>query len=412
MARRPLPDVPPGVTRTVKPGGKTYWYYAPARAGLSGKRRRLPELGTLDWFDEIEAIRREQSGEAPTILDIRALVDDYKQTAGWRRQAENTTVSYDSALKPILARWRYRRAGDIAVSDVVSLIERLADRPAAANMTLVMIRKLMSYAIQKGLRADNPGRDVPKLEEVKDGAKPLQAAQWAALRDPECPVAIRRLGVLGRYTGQRISDLIAMRPTDRDEDGISHTIKKLRGKQHWSFLTEDQAKEVDGWSCDSEAPYLTKLSGAHYTTDGLRAAWNAYARTRPGKALAGFTPHDLRATKVCDERISGKTHQQIAAMVGMSIQKVMHYSRHIDQRLVARGSDKPENARPVLDDGPLGRIRNLVETADYLRATSDVIDALSRQLGLGARFGDAVSFSEEDIRALWEFSRPPPTSSP
>ncbi len=407
MAHQPLPDVPRGVTRTIKAGGKTYWYYDPARAGLPGKRRRLPGLGTLDWFDEIEAIRREQSGDAPAVFDIRSLVDDFKQTAGWRRQAGNTTVSYDSALKPILAKWRYRRAADIAISDVVSLIEHLADHPAAANMTLVMVRKLMRYAIQKGLRADNPGRDVPKLEEVKDGAKPITPAAWAALRDPSCPVAVHRLGILGRYTGQRISDLITMRPCDRDEDGISHKIKKLKNRPHWSFLTPEQAVEIDGWNAPGGLPYIVKSDGIAHTTDSLRHAWNAYARTDAGKALAGFTPHDLRATKVCDERIAGKTHQQIAAMVGMSIQKVMHYSKHIDQRQAARGTEKPATESRAADIGPLGRILDLVDLSAYLRVPTEDVAAMARLHGIGAVFGESMRFRDEDVQALWECARRP-----
>lgn len=63
-----------------------------------------------------------------------------------------------------------------------------------------------------------------------------------------------------------------------------------------------------------------------------------YFKASAGKALRGFTPHDLRATKVCDERIRGKHHGQIAAMVGMSIEMVTKYSRHIDQRLAAGGT--------------------------------------------------------------------------
>lgn len=411
MRRSDLPDIPPGVTRTVKPGGKTYWYYDPARAKLPGKRRRLPELGTLDWFDELDSIKREQSGEPKPVLDMRALIADYQKAPAWLQLSEGTVGSYSSALKPVLRDWRYRRPADITAPDVVALLERLADYPSAANMTLTLVKQLMSYAVLKGLRADNPARDVRPLEEVKDSAKPLSESAWAALRAPECPVAVHRLGVLGRYTGQRISDLIRMRPADRDGDWLGCTIKKLKGKAHSCLLTPEQASQIDGWG-GASGVYIRKPNGSAYTEDSLRAAWNAYARTEAGKALVGFTPHDLRATKVCDERISGKTHQQIAAMVGMSIGKVMHYSKHIDQRLVARGAEKPESAPRAADVGPLGRIRNLAETAEYLRAPADYIAGLSGQLGLGARFGDAVSFTDDDIRALWEISRQPPSPPP
>lgn len=272
-------------------------------------------------------------------------------------------------------------------------------------MTLTLVKQLITYAVQKGLRADNPARDVRPLEEVKDSAKPLSEPAWAALRAPECPVAVHRLGVLGRYTGQRISDLIRMRPADRDGDWLGCTIKKLKGKAHSCLLTAEQASQIDGWGAGRE--YIRKPNGSAYTEDGLRAAWNAYARTEAGKALRGFTPHDLRATKVCDERISGKTHQQIAAMVGMSIQKVMHYSKHIDQRLVARGTEKPATEPREIDTGPLGRILDLEDLSAYLRVPAEDVAAMARLHGIGAVFGEAMRFTEEDVRAMWRCAKQP-----
>lgn len=339
MPKRRLDDgnLPRGVYRTVKPGGKTYWYYDPARAKLPGKKRSLPAYDSLDWHDAVQAIRREHAGGKASRYDMNALVRDYKNEPGWLSNAASTRATYLSALGPIEDYWGTREPVEITVASVMDLMAKIANKPSMANMTLVMVKKLMKYAVQKGLRNDNPAREVDPLDEAEDGAKPLTPAAWAALRAPECPIAVRRFAALGRYTGQRISDVLTMRPCDRDEDGISHKIKKLRGKQHWSLLTAEQAAEIDGWDAPPITPYIIRPDGKAYIPDRFRDAWNAYAKTAAGAALATYTPHDLRATKVCDERIAGKTHQQIAAMVGMSIQKVMHYSQHIDQRLVARG---------------------------------------------------------------------------
>lgn len=396
-------ELPPGVFAVRKPR-KTYWYYTPNRGKPNeGECRRLPEYGTPEWHDEIEGIRREQDG-VPALYDMRSLVRDYKLTARWGQLSENTVGTYESATKPILAAWKYRRPGDVSIADVSALVERLSDRPSTANMTLVMARKLMKYAVQKGLRKDNPARDVDTLDEEGNGAKPLTPEAWSALMAPECPTAVQRLGILGRATGQRISDLITIRPADRDEDGIGHKIKKLQNKPHWSLLTAEQIAEIDGWGAAGNEPYIRRPDGRAYNTDRLRDAWNAYAASDPGAPLRGYTPHDLRATKVCDERISGKTHQQIAAMVGMSIGKVMHYSKHIDQRLVARGAARGE-APAVSSPGPLGRIYDLAEAAAYLRVPADDVAALARANGIGAVFGQLIRFGEDDVRALWEAAR-------
>lgn len=403
MPRLQSEPLPAGVFPVRKPN-KTYWYYTPNRGKPNeGERRRLPERGTPEWHDEIERIRREQLG-VPALYDMRSLVRDHKLSTGWQQLEKSTQATYTTAIKPILAQWRYRRPADITIADVSALVEHLADKPAMANMTLTLARKLMRFAVQRNLRKDNPARDVDMLDEAGDGAKPLTADAWAALMAHECPVPLYRLATLGRFTGQRISDLITMRPCDREDDGIAHKIKKLGGKAHWSILTLDQAQIIDGWAGDREASYIRKSTGAPYTTDGLRLVWNRYARSKPGAALQGFTPHDLRATKVCDERIAGKTHQQIAAMVGMSIQKVMHYSRHIDQRLVARGAARVEAPS---QSGPLGRIYDLDEAAAYMRVLADDVAALARKSGIGAVFGEKIRFTEDDIRTLWDSAKQP-----
>jgi hypothetical protein len=86
----------------------------------------------------------------------------------------------------------------------------------------------------------------------------------------------------------------------------------------------------------------------------LENLWNKFASTKEGTALKEFSPHDLRATKVCDERISENTSTD-RAMVGMTLSTVMHYSRKIDQRQAARGTVwPPPQQQPVSSHaGPL-----------------------------------------------------------
>jgi integrase len=135
-----------------------------------------------------------------------------------------------------------------------------------------------------------------------------------------------------------------MRPAHREDEGITCTITKLGDKPHWCLLRPEEIKVIDGWRVFKSALYVAQPNGRQFSKDSFRKAWNAFASTEAGSPLLGFTPHDLRATKVCDERIRGISHQQIASRVGMSVQMVMKYSRHIDQRLAARGT--PEE-RPV-----------------------------------------------------------------
>lgn len=328
-------DYPQGVFRVRKPNGTEYWYYQRDKGKpTKGPLVRLPDYGTSDFY---EALRDIVSVAGKPRYDIRALVTDYKATPQWSTNRPSTIATYDSALGPIVEFWGDREPSEITVAHVIDLMNLFASRPSMGNMVMVMVKKLMKFAVQRGLRSDNPAREVDALQEDTDGAKPLTPAAWKALNSPECPVAVHRVAVLGRATGQRISDLIRMRPADRDDDGISCTITKLRDKPHWCILSPKEAATIDGWGVGPATPYVMRADGRRYTTDTIRFAWNDFIATEEGAALAGYTPHDLRATKVCDERISGKTHQQIASIVGMSVGMVMKYSKHIDQRLAARG---------------------------------------------------------------------------
>jgi len=338
MSRRAVAmPLPKGITRVVnKRTGKAYWYHQEGRGQPEpGPRTALPEFGTPEFYREVARLTGAAQRPQNT---IDKLIEAHKAQPEWATRRPNTVATYETALGHISAAWGGQDPAGLTVAHVLALRSAFADRPSMGNMVLVMVRALMKLAVQTGLRKDNPAREIDKLEETPDEAKPVTPEAWAALMSDAAPVALRRFAILGRATGQRISDLVTMRPADRDADGITLSITKLRDKPHWCPLRPDEIAAIDGWRQFRSAAYVTRENGRRHSDDTLRFAWNAFAATEAGVALRGFTPHDLRATKVCDERIRGKHHGQIAAMVGMSVEMVTKYSRHIDQRLAAGGT--------------------------------------------------------------------------
>ncbi|MGO4666538.1 tyrosine-type recombinase/integrase [Bosea sp. 2RAB26] len=414
-----LVALPPGVFRVRKAAGKSYWYFQ-ARRGKpdKGPLIRLPEFGTPEFRTEyLRLTKPAGSSPRPAKLTVSALIADYKAQPAWKAHRPNTIIAYEAALGHILTAWSHRHPKAISVSHVLALLESHADRPSMANLVLVLINQLMKLAVQKGLRTDNPAREVDKLTITRDGAKPLSEAAWGALTSDDVPAELARLAILGRATGQRISDLVRMRPTDRDAGGINTTITKLGGLAHWCPLSPEEATAIDSWKVPTGLPFIHTPGGKAYSADRLRGAWNDYRETEAGAALKGFTPHDLRATKVCDERVHGTPHQRISAMVGMSLQMVMKYSSRIDQRLAARGTNtatQPSEAQttaPLTVTGPLGKIHTLTEAAAHLRTTKQMIARVARRHGIGAVFGRDLRLTDDDIRAVWEVMRCPSKSS-
>ena len=342
MSRRAVVmPLPKGITRVVnKRTKKEYWYHQERRGKPdAGQRTALPEFGTPEFYREVARLTGQPQAPQNTIAK---LIEDFKAQPEWTKRRPNTIATYETALGHIGDAWGKQDPAGLTPAHVLALRAVFGDRPSMGNMVLVMVRALMKLAVQTGLRNDNPAREINGLEETPDTAKPLTPEAWAAITSKDAPVALQRFAILGRATGQRISDLVAMRPADRDADGIVCTITKLHDKPHWCPLRPEEISIIDGWKQFKAATYVTRENGRRHSDDTLRFAWNAFAATEAGAALRGFTPHDLRATKVCDERIRGKPHQQIGAMVGMSNEMVARYSRKIDQRLAARGTTEEQ----------------------------------------------------------------------
>lgn len=53
-------------------------------------------------------------------------------------------------------------------------------------------------------------------------------------------------------------------------------------------------------------------------------------------------------------------------------------------------------------EGPLGRIYDLGEAAEYLKVSKSALARAARRHGIGARFGRDIRFNEADIKDMWE----------
>lgn len=203
-------------------------------------------------------------------------------------------------------------------------------------MIVKVLRALMLWGETRGYANQAPARAVERMHRDVESARPWPEDVWQRIVR-EAPPAVARMAVLGRATGQRISDLIRMRPVDRDGAGIALTITKLGDREHWCPLPPDLARMIDGWRVFPATCYVHDERGRPMTDQVVRHRFRAACKAL---GLAGLKIHGLRALAVCDLRIAGQPHQQIAAAIGMSVPMVMHYSKHIDQRLAATGSTK------------------------------------------------------------------------
>lgn len=341
MRRARAVQIPKGVFPvTNRKSGKTYWYFQEGRGTkAAGARHPLPGDPTTPEF---WAAYQRAKGTQATPGSIRFVVDEYKQSPRWGRLREKSKEVYGLALDRMIAAWGNLFPHQVTPAGVATLRDQFGDRPQTGNLTLSVVQEFFRFCAERGLCQSNPAREVRRLEvDLDAGAKPIPEAIYQhIIRTAPGPIA--RYFRLGRATGQRISDVLKMRPAHLDGAGINIEITKRRkDRQHWVPITQEDLAELKRWNVEPLVPYVTGRGGKIQNPKAFRMAFNAWKARKGNQIVGDVTPHDLRATAVCDDRIKGYSHQEISARRGMSLQMVMHYSRHVDERLIASRTNKP-----------------------------------------------------------------------
>jgi integrase len=321
----PLPDW----VYTVTARGKVYYYFQRRRGKPdAGPRIRLPEINTPEWFAALAAAT--ESRPVAPAGSLETVWEAYRASPRGPR-TKGTATTYMSAWRIIQPIWGDLPPSRITPEAVAKIHDKLADRPVMANLVLTVLRMVMAEAVRRGMIERNPTADLRPHEITNvDGAKPLTSEAWAVLMAPACPRAVYRLAILGRATGQRISDLVTMCPAMRKGDGIEHGIQKKARRMkapHWDACSKDYLAIIDSWGGFPNAPWVN-VDG-RVTKQSVRNQWNAYIRTHSGAALDGFTPHDLRATNFCDHILAGDTPADIARIRNVGVDKVYSYTQHL-----------------------------------------------------------------------------------
>src|SRR5262249_23673673 len=127
------------------------------------------------------------------------------------------------------------RIASLKREHVVKLMAARAQRPVAANNLRKVLRAMMRHAIEIGLRADDPTRDVRTIRVKSDGFHSWNDDEIAEFekRHPTGTSARLALALL-LYTGQRRSDVVRMVPQHiRDGAGVIAETPTY----HLTFLT-------------------------------------------------------------------------------------------------------------------------------------------------------------------------------
>jgi integrase len=284
---------------------------------------------------------------------IRALAVMYYQGIGFRSLKPITKSTYRNIIDRFCRdtdkngqTFGDKKAATLQREHIVKLMAARADRPDSANGLRKVLRALMTHAVEIGLRADDPTRDVKAMRPKSKKGYHRWTEDEIARFQARHPIGTKpRLALeLGLYTGQARQDVVAMGPQhirrELDEDG--NVIEVL----HWvRFKTEDQT---------GTELRIRVHPTLRATIDATPSGHLNFVVTEFGKpfAVAGFgnwfreqcdmadlhhcSFHGLRKAASVRLAEAGCTPHEIAAITGhASLKEIVRYTQTADRKRLA-----------------------------------------------------------------------------
>ncbi|WP_231703957.1 tyrosine-type recombinase/integrase [Cochlodiniinecator piscidefendens] len=204
-----------------------------------------------------------------------------------------------------------------------------AHRPRTSNFILQVLSILFEFSIDLGWRTDNPAKGVRKLK-GGDGHTPWPEWAITAFRKQATPDALL-LFELALGTGQRAGDLVEMKWSDFDGQGI-HVSQNKTSTKIWVPCTDELLAVLT--ATERRGIFIiTNKTGQPLTYNGAAQRLN---RTAENAGTRAYTLHGLRYCAASRLAELGATDAQIAAITGHKARSmVAKYSSAANQKLLA-----------------------------------------------------------------------------
>jgi integrase len=230
---------------------------------------------------------------------------------------------------------------------IVKMMAALHDKPESANLLRKVLRAMMQHAVEIGLRADEPTRDVKAIRSKSDGIHGWTEAEIAEF-EAHHPVGTKpRLAeALLLYTGQRRGDVVGMgrqhvrRHTD--DDGISREMISVRQEKTGAALDIPLHPDLAAIIAATPSEHLTYLT-THFGKPFTSAGFGNWFREQCDAAgLSHCSAHGLRKSASRRLAEAGCTVHEISAITGhASLREVARYTKAANQkRLAVSAMDK------------------------------------------------------------------------
>ncbi len=320
----------PGLPRVTLPGlPYSVEFMAAYHAGLAGQRA------------PVGATRTEKG-------TMNALAVAYLSSADYAGLAKVTKATYRNVLERFRVEHGDKPAALLQRKHVLGFLDAKATTPGAANALLKLLRILMRFALDRGMRADDPTQGIRPLRYTSEGFR-----QWSeddiALFEAHWPSGSRpRLAMaLLLYSGQRPGDVARM-GRQHVQDGRLALMQRKTGTRLSLPIHAALRAELDRVPAGQLVFVMTEAG--HGFTDAGFSGWFS-ERARMAKLPNGCTAHGLRKAAARRLAEAGCSAHEIAAITGhKTLKEVERYTRAADQRGLATSALArigPRGAKPA-----------------------------------------------------------------
>jgi integrase len=315
--------------------GRRRIYYKPAR----GKLIPLPAEDDPGFLAAYQAAR-DGSATPPPIGaskvapgSVAALVVLYLTAPEWARLAPSTKRSAKRILERLREEHGHRPAATMQIEQVRALVRQRADKPAAANRLLKVLRALMRLAVDSGWRRDDPTREVRPVRYATQEIATWSEADIARFL-VRWPLGTREHLALHLllYTGQRQSDVVGLGPQHVRDGRIE--LRQNKTGNAVAVPIHPRLAEAIAAHPARHAVFIVTSDGRPFSVAGL-GNWLREARTAAGMA-PGMSPHGLRKAAARRLAEAGCSALQIQAVTGhRSLRELEVYVREADRTKLA-----------------------------------------------------------------------------
>jgi integrase len=271
----------------------------------------------------------------PKVGTLAALAAEFFSSTEFANLRPSSQATYRLTLGPILAQDGHRLVRDLLPDKARKIVQGIgANRPAMANLTRAVLRRLFSFAMSIGQRRDNPFDAVPKY---KIGTHHTWTDEQLAAYEVRWPLGTReRLAFdLLLYSAQRVGDVVRMQRSDI-RNSVVTVVQQKTGVEVFVPLHPALARSIKAGP--SKGIYLVgDKNGRPVARRTLTVLISVAAKAAglPAECVA----HGLRKAALRRLAEHGATSKEMQAISGhRSLAEIERYTQQADQRRLAKAA--------------------------------------------------------------------------